>query len=613
MDPLAAGTVDTITPDEAPTLPGLFERRCARTPDAEAYREFDAAEGRWRGRSWREVHTLVQRWRSAFASEALAPGDRVAVMLPNGLRWVCFDLAAQSVGLVVVPLYPTDNARNAAGILRDCDARLLLLEEAEHWEALQAADGNLSRQLQRVLCAGSQQRDEVPGALMQSLDGWLQQPVPAALPFPTQADALATIVYTSGTTGRPMGAMLSHRNILADAGAVLQVVKAYREDVFLSFLPLSHALERTVGYYLPMMAGSTVAFARSAQHLPQDLSTVRPTVLVSVPRVYERAYSRIRQQLDRSSSPASALFDWAERAGWRRFEAAQHRAEPPGLAAEVAWPVLRYLVGDRVLARFGGRLRIAVSGGAPISPRLTHCFIGLGLPILQGYGLTEGAPVVTANSLEDNEPESVGRPLPGVQVKLGAGDELLVRGPNVMLGYWNAPEMTRHAIDADGWLHTGDIARIDANGHVHIVGRIKEILVTSTGEKLHPGALELAITEDALFEQALVVGEGRPFVAALLVLNTQAWMALAEGLGLDASARDSLHDARVRGAVIERLQHRLDAFPAYAQVRSVWMSLEPWTTEAGLVTPTLKNRRQALQERFVKEIDALYAAHGTAS
>ena len=429
-------------------MPGLFLLRCDRTPDAEAYRQYDGATSGWHGYTWRQMRALVARWQAGFARENLAPGERVAVLIKNSVEWVCFDQAAQSLGLVVVPLYTTDNPENIAYILGDCGARLLLVGEIGQWRALSPFAASLA-QLTRVLCLI--RSGEVPvaeGAQVRFVADWLADG--AALPAVAAADphALATIVYTSGTTGRPKGVMLSHHNILWNAEAVLKLVPGYREDLYLSFLPLSHAFERTVGYYLPIMTGATVAFARSVQDLAEDLLTIRPTMLVSVPRIYERVYARLQSGLQEKGALGKALFRWARDIGWRRFEAVQRRGDKPGFIAEIMWPMLRRLVADKILSRLGGRMRIAVSGGAPLSAKLSHCFIGLGLPLLQGYGLTEASPIVTANTVDDNVPDSVGVTLPGLELKLGNKDELLVKGPNVMLGYWNDPDKTRETIDA---------------------------------------------------------------------------------------------------------------------------------------------------------------------
>jgi long-chain acyl-CoA synthetase len=270
--------------------------------------------------------------------------------------------------------------------------------------------------------------------------------------------------------------------------------------------------------------------------------------------------------------------------------------------------VLYYLVADKVLAHFGGRLRLAVSGGAPLSVTLSRCFVGLGLPLLQGYGLTEAAPVVATNRLQDNLPESVGIPLPGVEVRLGEKNELLVRGPNVMMGYWNRPEDTARAIDAEGWLHTGDQARIE-NGYVFIVGRLKEIVVLSTGEKVTPEVLETALILDPLIDQAMVVGEGKPYLAALLVLNVGAWRAMAQRWSLSTQDPAALTDVRLQQHIESICRQSLARFPDYAQVRRSWLTLEPWTIASDLVTPTFKLKRPAIEKRFATHILDLYTGH----
>ena len=602
-------TLDVIPSVEAGTLPGLFQRRCARTPDGEGYRQYDAAGAAWKSYRWREMKTLEARWRASLAREGLVPGERVAVLHGNSIEWVCFDLAAQSLGLVLVPLYTTDNPENIAYILGDCAARLLLVGEPGQWRLLVPLRARFP-QLSRVLCLGeSAGMPAAEGIEVRFTGDWLLAPAQPVPMRDTDPNELATIVYTSGTTGRPKGVMLSHRNILANAEAVTRIVPTYREDVFLSFLPLSHSFERTTGYYLPIMTGSCVAYARSIQDLPGDLLAIRPTVLISVPRIYERMYARLQQQLADKGFLARALFRWTETIGWQRFEAMQQRGRTPGIGAELAWPVLRRLVAERILARMGGRLRLAVSGGAPLHPGISHRFLAIGLTLLQGYGLTEAAPVVACNVERNNAPESVGAPLAGIEIRIGDKDELRVKGPNVMLGYWGRPGETRTAFDSEGWLHTGDQARIDDHGRVHILGRLKEILVMSTGEKVAPNDIEMAISADPLFDQAMVVGEGKPYVAALVVLNPAAWHELAAVLALDPDSPASLERPAVCERVQDQLRDLLQSFPAHARVRAFRLLLEPWTIENGLMTPTLKLKRPEIELRFAAAVRDLYAGH----
>ncbi|MBW1938481.1 MAG: long-chain fatty acid--CoA ligase [Deltaproteobacteria bacterium] len=596
---------DLISCAEAGTLPGLFQQRIERTPETVAYQQYDPAEKQWISYTWQEVHLQYSRWQQALAGENLEAGDRVAIVLRNSVEWVCFEQAALSLGLVVVPLCTWDNPENIAYVLTDSGSRILLVGTNQQWQALAEHCAGLPA-LELILCLEKEKVTWTQQKIKFSyVTDWLPERPEAPVNRATNPHELATIVYTSGTTGYPKGVMLSHLNIIWNAEAVLKVNPGYREDIFLSFLPLSHTFERTVGYYVPMMAGSSVAYARSSKDLGEDLLIIRPTVLISVPRIFERMYAKIQQQLKKKGALARFLFRWAEEVGWYRFEATQGRGKYANLVKRIIWPILHRLVAAKVLARLGGRLRFAVSGGAPLQERLSRFFIGLGLPLVQGFGLTETAPVISASRLENNVPASVGEPLPGVEIKIERNGELLTRSPGVMLGYWNRPEDTRAAIDNDGWLHTGDIAEV-LDHRIFIRGRLKDILVTSTGEKVSPADLETSIVLDPLFNQAMVVGEGRPYIAALLVLNPVAWQVFASGLDLDPEDPSSLQLPAAIKEVIKKIVGLLRKFPAHAQVRSVYMTLEPWTIENGMITATMKLKRLEIERQFAEQIRKLY-------
>ncbi|AFL73024.1 AMP-dependent synthetase/ligase [Thiocystis violascens] len=598
---------DVIPADAAGTLPELFRIRVRRTPDLVAYRQFDIAQAQWIDVTWQAMSERVGQWRRSLATLGLAPGERVAVQLRNGLDWVGYEQAALALGLVVVPLYPDDNPGNLSYILQDSDSRVLLVETLAQWRALAPLRERFPA-LTQVLCLEPSGAPPADDLTFSSVADFLRHETGEPPEHRAAPGDLATIVYTSGTTGRPKGVMLSHFSILWNAEAQLKMVLTDHDDIFLSFLPLSHTFERTVGYYFPMMAGSCVAYARSLQDLREDLLTIRPTVLISVPRIYERAYARIQEKLAEDGRLAQWLFSQAVELGWARFLAGQGRGDPPGRLDRLLWRLLRPLVADKVLARLGGRLRIAISGAAPLRAEVARCFIGLGLNLLEGYGLTESAPTIAGNPAEDNVPGSAGVPIPGMEIRIADNGELLARGPSVMLGYWKRPEETRTMIEPDGWLHTGDLAEM-RDGHLFIRGRLKDILVMSTGEKVPAGDLERTILEDPWFEQALVLGEGRPFVAALLVLERQAWSALAASLSLDADDEGSLGDKRARAAVIERIGGLLSEFPAHEQVRGVHLLLTAWTLDNGLLTPTLKVKREEVERRFAEAIRMLYLDH----
>ncbi len=610
-------SLDPIPARVAGTLAGLFLERVRRTPEAPAYLYPDPDGGPWRADTWSDTARAVGRWQAALAREELTPGERVALMLPNRRDWVWFDLAAAGLGLVTVPLYPNDRPGNILHCLSDSGARFLVLESWPQLTGLLAVPevaetlGRLGRIL--VLGPAKARPAALPAATL-SLDDWLTGAGGDLRSPDLSPDTLATIVYTSGTSGPAKGVMLSHRNILWDAEAALRLVAAYPADRFLSFLPLTHALERTAGYYLPMMAGAAVAHARSVPLLAEDLQAVRPTVLISVPRIFERVYGRIQDGLATSPPLKRRLFAAAKGCGWHRFEHAQGRRPwSPGLLGA---PLLDRLVGRKVRERLGGRLRVAVCGGAPLAPEIAECFIALGVPVLQGYGLSEAAPVVSVNTLADNLPDSVGIPLPGVELRIGTNQELLVRGPSVMQGYWGQPQATAAALTRDGWLHTGDQARIAA-GHIYITGRIKDVIVLATGEKVAPADLEGAIAMDGVFSQVLVIGEGRPYLTALAVPEPEALARLIAAEGLPpwpaaGSAGDATWplDPRLERLLLVRIAARLQGFPAHAEIRRLALVATPWSVEDGFMTATMKLRRTRILCYYADQLASLYQGHG---
>ncbi|WP_406625765.1 AMP-dependent synthetase/ligase [Acidovorax sp. SDU_ACID1] len=591
------------------TLPELLALRARLTPAAEAYRQCDSATGQWAGLTWAQTNERVQQWSRAMAASGLPAGARVAILLPNGLDAMSIDQAVLATGCVPVPLHAIDNPGSIAYILADAEVSLLVVADTAQWERIRAVGTPLPHLL-GVVVAGPV-AEATPGDVpVAPLSAWLAHATPdTPLPPPPGPGDLAAIVYTSGTTGKPKGVMLTHANVIADVKAVLARIVPTPDDVFLSFLPLSHTFERTGGYYLPMAAGSCVAYARSVAQLAEDLRTVRPTVLVSVPRIYERVHAKLIEKL--SPSPFKMrLFQAAQSVGWQRFRAAQRLPAAPqdgagGWLRALPWPLLRALVARPLLAQFGGRVRVAVSGGAPLSPTIAQCFLGLGLPLVQGYGMTETTPVVSVNTLEDNDPATVGRALPGVEVRIGENRELQVRGPIVMKGYWKRPEDTARILSGDGWLGTGDQAEI-VDGRIRILGRIKEIIVTSTGEKVPPGDLELAITGDALFGQAFVVGEQRPFIACVAVVQPEEWRQLARQLGLNPGDDASLAHPSVQRAALARIERQAASFPRYAVPRAVHLVREPWTIENTFMTPTLKLKRNNLSAHYAQAIEAMY-------
>lgn len=599
---MASSQTRYITLDPEATIAAAFSARASRSPNAVAYREFDASSQQWRDYSWREMADIIARAREGFRREGLRPGERIAIMLRNCVYWVVADQTAYAHGLVSVPLFADDRPDNVAFIINDAGVRLLILDGEEQWKRLKPVADQLGT-LKRILTIKPVMDQSEPR--LQLLSDWIPGTAGAFERPPGKGGDLATIVYTSGTTGRPKGVMLSHRNILSNVQSGLTDFEVYPDDLFLSFLPLSHMFERTAGYYLNIVSGATVAFARSVPQLAEDLRIVKPTVLMSVPRIYERFLAAINDTLGKATPVKRKLFALAVDVGWSRFEFQQGRG--PWKPSLLLWPILRTLVADKILERLGGRLRLAISGGAALSPSISKVFIGLGLPLCQGYGLTEASPLLTVNRLTKNDPHSVGPIVSGVEFKVDGNSVLLVRGPNIMIGYWNNPDATRAVLAEDGWLNTGDQVRIE-NEFVYVTGRVKEIIVLGNGEKIPPADMEMAIQLDPLFEQVLIYGEARPYLTALAVLNDEEWARVAHESGLSPNPTGDTKN-KAEELVAQRIGKMIKAFPGYAQVRRVTIVPENWTIDNGFMTPTLKLKRKAIFDKYRPAIDGMYQGH----
>lgn len=559
-----------ILPAEHWTLTDLFLERVRQSPQGRAYRWFDGQN--WVDMSWGEAGEAVGRWHAALAKENLKPGERVGLCSRNRIEWMLFDQAALSLGLVVVPLFYNDRPDNMAYCLNDAGAKLLLLEDGKLWEAMR---GQI-KTIDRVLCLNNTPDGDSKAISVQK---WLPKQGVALKPSPAKATELATLVYTSGTTGRPKGVMLSHRNIISDLRAVLEAVPELcgQPRRFLSFLPLSHMFERTAGYYVPMCmdANAQVIYARGILELGEDMVSQKPNIIVSVPRIFERVYSKVEENIPAGSTKRK-LFEKTVDIGWKRFK------KEASLTDHLLWPILNALVAKKLRARLGGELEYIFLGGAALAPHLLKIFTGVGLTFVHGYGLTETSPIAACNRLADNDPMSVGHVVPGSEVRMAENGELLVRGPIIMLGYWNNQAATDAVIDKDGWFHTGDIVEM-REGRIYIRGRVKDVIVLSNGEKVPPGDVEQAVVKDTVFDQVMLVGEGRAHLGLLVV--------------------SKLEDER---ELCKRANAQLKDFPGYAKIRHLARVNEAWTVENGLITPTLKLKRNKIEERYAKEIAVMY-------
>ena len=595
-------------------LPEVLTHNIGRFDDKPALTQWFAAEKQWKTLTYKELHEYVIRWQRAFMKMELERGSRVAMLLTNSIDAVAFDLAALSCALVPVPLHAIDTPGSSAFILNDSEARVLVTAKSLKWKGIREAD-NLPH-LKTVIITD----DELPegevtqnaGIEVKKLGDWLSDAEGFDFVAPElDEEDLAALVYTSGTTGRPKGVMLTHKNIMSNLKGILSNIQPTRDERWFSFLPLSHTFERTATMYLSLAMSNRVYFNRNILQIVEDLKIAKPTVMMSVPRIYERIYARVQETLAKKPAIARYVFNWAVESGWRQFCKANN------LPVEHTWrefldPLMAGFFDKKVRSVirdiFGGAQPHAyISGGAALNQTVARFFIGLGLPLYQGYGMTETSPVMTVNSeFGENNPATVGTKLPNVELRLGEFDELQAKGPTIMKGYWKREADTAAMFTEDGWLKTGDQATQLPSGHFKITGRIKEIIVTSTGEKIPPADLEMAIEVDPLFSQTMAIGEDLPYISALLVLEDKEWKKVAAELKLDPNDPASLKSKVATTSVLRKVKKLTRGFPQYGVPRAVALTLEPWTIENGMLTPTLKLKRRVIRARYQDDINALY-------
>jgi long-chain acyl-CoA synthetase len=572
-----------------------------------------------------ELVDRVRRLAKALAGLGLERGDRVALMSENGPHWPAVDFATLCAGGVLVPIYPTLLPEQAAYIARDCGAKVVFAETTAHLEGLLAHAQELPEVKHYVLIRGGSDDPRVIAfeqLLARGADPDVAQFEAAARA--ARPDDLATFVYTSGTTGQPKGVMLTHGNLASNVESGMGVLPFEDGYTALCFLPLSHSFERIVDYVY-FLKGCPIAYAESVQTVPKNMLEVRPHLFVSVPRVYEKILAKVHEGAAAASPIRQRIFAWAVEVGREALPWRLKRERPPGL---LGWKLglADKLVFSKIRVRLGGRFVFAVSGGAPLARDVAEFFWGAGVPIYEGYGLTETSPIISANGGTGVKLGTVGKPIPGVEVKIAADGEILARGPNVMRGYWNLPKETAEAIDADGWFHTGDIGELDGEGFLRITDRKKELIVNAYGKNVAPAPLENELKSSPFIGQAVVIGDRRKFLSALLVPefdHLKAWAAKnglatsttgttgTTGAGGGAgSAREMaglLADPRVRdlyAAEVEKVNAHL---PGFEKIVAWDLLPSEWTLETGELTPTQKVKRRVINQKYGEIIDRLYS------
>lgn len=567
----------------------------------------------WEDLSWQQLADQIVSAAHGLAALGFKAGDRLALLAENQPEWPIMDLACLYLGGADVPLYLSSPGQDVAYILKDSGASFIAvsgrgqldkirriapdLPQLSHIIALDPEDqpfdsGSLTGcRFTELLALGEQQSDR-------------RQPV---------ADpGLATIIYTSGTTGFPKGVMLSHRNMLSNVHDAPQILPLGADDVSLSFLPLSHGFERTTGLYTPLSVGGSIAYGGGTVSLLRDLAEVRPTLLCCVPRVLELVYRRVLSERESAGFAKRQLLDWAlalgRSVGTRRVE---ERTIPP--LHQLQLQLIDRIVFQKLRHTLGGRIRFLVSGGAPLNAEIARFFYGIGLTVYEGYGLTEAGPVISCNRPGQTRLGTVGVALPQVEVKIDTDGEICARGPNIMDGYYQRPEDTAAVLDADGWLHTGDVGTIDSDGFITITDRKKDLIITDSGENIAPQPIEGALKQDPLIEEACLIGDKRPFVTALLVPNQALVETLARKNGVSGDWRTVLGHQTVQGLFRDRVNAVNKTLPTPARIRQFRVLDQPFSQDRGELTPTMKVRRRHVLETRQEQIEAMYPAPGPSS
>ena len=591
------------------TLAATFWSRVERSPDAPAQRI--KRDHRWETSTWSEVGTRVRELALGLLALGLRPGEAVALLSRSRAEWVQVDFAIFSVGGITVPIYPSYTAEQVVHIVNESEARLLIVEDPSQLAKVLEVRGRMPGLSRIVMIDAGQGQDPT----LLGWDGLVRLGRDQAGTFGSvlaervagiRPEDIATIVYTSGTTGLPKGVVQTHRNHVAMLEAMAAVAPVQPGDVHLLFLPLAHSFGRLEAF-MGVCLGLTTAFAESLDRIADDIHDVRPHFLLAVPRVYEKVHARVLAEVRAGSALRRAVFAWAMSVG-RRISRRQIAGERLPRLLAAAGALAHRLVFARLHASLGGRLRFAVSGGAALSPEIAAFFHAAGILILEGYGLTESCPVLTFNRIDAFKFGSVGRPVPGVELRVAEDGEILARGPSIAVrGYWKRPEESALTFDADGWLRTGDIGRIDEEGFLFITDRKKDLIVTSGGANIAPQVVENLLRSDPFISQALVYGDGRPYPVALVTVDPEAATRLARSAGIVWT--DPAHLAQ-QPAVLDRVERIIAEknahLQSYARIKRFAVLPAELTEEAGEMTPTQKLKRKKVAEKYADLLESLY-------
>jgi len=594
--------------DEPVTLVDVFTRvaRKHKRPDTLNYKN----DGRWVSMSSDEMLQRSKHIAAGLHAIGARPGDRVALLSESRVEWTLTDAGSIFAGTIDVPIYPTLTPPQVRYILNDSGACILFLANREKYDEIKEALGECP-EVKHIIFFDAQGITSTEGLTLAQLEEKgreLEQREPGyvdRLASQTRPDDLATIIYTSGTTGEPKGVMLTHSNLVTNLIDSSGHLSFGEHDTALSVLPLSHVFERQA-MYMYLHQGMAVYFAESLQTVGPNLREVHPTVLVGVPRIFEKIYQRIQERAAETGRIASALLAWSVSVGKEYAQRVIAHQPVPAFLKLKHW-IASKLVFSKWQWAFGGRMRLLVSGGAALPEELSYIYIGAGIPIVQGYGLTETSPVITTSRIEDNRVGTVGKAIPNVEIRIAEDGEIEVRGPNVMRGYYNKPEETRAVFTGDGWFKTGDIGALDQDGFLRITDRKKELFKTSGGKYISPQPIEQAIKASRFVNQVVLIGAERKFPAALVVPVWEQLESYCKLKGIEFKSHSELcHHPRI----IDLIQRQIDGLTPnlakYERIKKVALLENEFTIEGGELTPTLKVKRRVIDQKYRDVIEKLY-------
>ena len=591
------------------TIAELFLESVERLPEHPAY--FDKINGEWQKLTFGEVGQIVENLAFGLAASGIDKGDKVAILATNQSKWAMADFAITGLGAATVTVYPTLISSQIRYIIENSDTKLIFVEDEEQTaKVLEFLDSTPG--LGKIVVMNDKTNaDERFISFSELMKIGSEFKTKAGFTFRDRAkavkpDDLLTIIYTSGTTGDPKGVMLSHKNLASNIKDGRKEILISPDDIFLSFLPLSHSFERMVGHLASFSANSQVYYAESIETVAANMQEVHPTIVVAVPRFFEKVHGRVLDKVSTDPAVRQKIFYWALGVGQKSAKFLTRGKKPTGFLA-TKFAIADKLVFSKLKERVGGALRFFVSGGAPLSKDIGEFFASANIPILEGYGLTETSPVITVNRTDLYKFGTVGATIDNVEVKIADDGEILCKGPNVMLGYYKNQAATDEAIDSDGWFHTGDIGHFDEEKYLIITDRIKNLLVTSGGKNIAPAQLENALIMSKYIEQCVAIGDRRQFVSALIVPAQENLIAWAESEGLStADYNNLLNNPAVQELYDAELAKTMEGFSHYEIIKKFALLPDLWTIESGEITPSLKVKRKVVIEKNTELIESIY-------